>query len=64
MGRDPLGAEECPSGPAVSAEAVTGARPDDRIFVIEGGVVSESGTYDELMARGGHFAAMARRQLV
>jgi ATP-binding cassette subfamily C protein len=36
----------------------------DRIYVIDGGVVAESGTYAELMARGGHFAEMARRQLI
>lgn len=36
----------------------------DRIHVIDGGVVAESGTYAELMARGGHFAEMARRQLI
>jgi len=36
----------------------------DRIFVIDGGRVVESGTYDELMALNGAFAALAKRQLV
>lgn len=35
----------------------------DRIFVLGGGKVVESGTYDELMAKKGAFAELARRQL-
>lgn len=35
----------------------------DRIHVLVAGAIVESGTYDELMARDGVFAAMARRQL-
>ncbi len=35
----------------------------DRIFVLDKGSLVESGTYDELMAQGGLFAQMARRQL-
>jgi len=35
----------------------------DRIFVLEGGRIAESGTYSELMAAGGAFAALARRQI-
>jgi NHLM bacteriocin system ABC transporter ATP-binding protein len=35
----------------------------DRIHVLVAGSIVESGTYDELMARDGVFAAMARRQL-
>jgi ABC-type multidrug transport system fused ATPase/permease subunit len=36
----------------------------DRIYVIEGGRIVESGTYDDLMSRSGRFAELARRQLV
>jgi ABC-type bacteriocin/lantibiotic exporter with double-glycine peptidase domain len=36
----------------------------DRIVVLERGRVVESGTYAELMARDGAFAALARRQLI
>lgn len=35
----------------------------DRIFYFEGGQIKEEGTYHELLARGGAFAALARRQL-
>jgi NHLM bacteriocin system ABC transporter ATP-binding protein len=35
----------------------------DRIHVLVAGAITESGTYDELMARDGVFASMARRQL-
>ena len=36
----------------------------DRIFVIVAGKVLETGSYAELMALGGHFAELARRQQV
>ncbi len=35
----------------------------DKIFVLEKGSLVESGVYDELMAQGGLFAQMAKRQL-
>jgi ATP-binding cassette subfamily C protein len=35
----------------------------DRIFYFEGGQIREEGTYDELLAKGGAFAALAKRQL-
>ena len=35
----------------------------DRIFVLEGGRVAESGTYKELLARDGLFARLAKRQI-
>jgi len=35
----------------------------DRIFVLDKGSLVESGRYDELMAQGGLFAQMAKRQL-
>jgi NHLM bacteriocin system ABC transporter ATP-binding protein len=36
----------------------------DRICVLQHGRFVESGSYAELMAQGGHFAALARRQLL
>lgn len=36
----------------------------DRIIVLDKGQVLEQGSYDELMAKGGHFAELAKRQLV
>jgi NHLM bacteriocin system ABC transporter ATP-binding protein len=35
----------------------------DRIFYFEGGQIREEGTYQELLAKGGAFAALARRQI-
>lgn len=36
----------------------------DRIFVMDQGRIIEEGTYEELLAKGGSFADLARRQLV
>lgn len=36
----------------------------DRIVVLDGGRVAEEGNYDQLMARGGIFADIARRQIL
>jgi ATP-binding cassette subfamily C protein len=35
----------------------------DRIIYLEGGQVREEGTYQELLAKGGLFAQLARRQM-
>jgi ATP-binding cassette subfamily C protein len=35
----------------------------DRIFVIDKGVVVESGTYDELLNADGLFSQLAKRQI-
>jgi len=45
------------------AHRLSTVRNADRICVLEGGRFVEAGTYDELMAMNGAFAALARRQL-
>ncbi len=46
------------------AHRLSTVREANRIYVLEGGRVSESGTFDELMAADGSFRALAERQLV
>ena len=41
-----------------------GTRDADRIFVFDGGHIVETGRFDELVARGGRFLALARSQLI
>ncbi|MBV8412993.1 MAG: NHLP bacteriocin export ABC transporter permease/ATPase subunit [Alphaproteobacteria bacterium] len=48
----------------VVAHRLSTIRTADRILVMEAGRIVESGTYDELMARGGAFVHLARRQLL
>ncbi len=48
----------------VIAHRLSTIRHADRIYVIEAGEVAEVGTYEELMAKNGAFAALARRQIV
>jgi ATP-binding cassette subfamily C protein len=47
----------------VIAHRLTTIMKADRILVLDGGVVVQSGTYNELMGREGCFAELARRQL-
>ena len=53
-------------GVAVCADLRTGETFEiefDRIIVLDGGRVAESGTFDELVKKGGIFAAMVQRQV-
>ena len=48
----------------VIAHRLSSIRDVDRIYVLDKGRIVESGGYDDLVARGGVFAALIRRQLV
>ncbi len=47
----------------VIAHRLSTLRDVDKIFVLDKGVVAESGTYEELMALDGLFARLAKRQI-
>ena len=46
----------------VIAHRLSTIRRCDRIIVLDGGNIVEDGTYDELLALGGHFASLVERQ--
>jgi ATP-binding cassette subfamily B protein len=48
----------------VIAHRLATVRKASRILVLDGGRVIESGAFDELVARGGRFAALAATQLI
>ena len=48
----------------VIAHRLTTVQDADRIFVLEAGRIVESGRYEDLLARDGVFAALARRQII
>jgi ATP-binding cassette subfamily B protein len=48
----------------VIAHRLSTIRNATRILVFDGGRVIESGTFDELVAKGGHFAQLARAQFM
>ncbi|HEY6359791.1 MAG TPA: NHLP bacteriocin export ABC transporter permease/ATPase subunit [Vicinamibacterales bacterium] len=48
----------------VVAHRLSTIRNADRIYVLEHGTLMQSGPYEELMARDGPFAELARRQMV
>lgn len=47
----------------IIAHRLSTLRDVDKIFVLDKGVVAESGTYEELMALGGLFSQLAKRQI-
>ena len=47
----------------VVAHRLSTIREADRILVVDGGTIAESGTFDELVARGGLFAELVKRQV-
>ena len=47
----------------VVAHRLSTIRDCDRILVMERGRIAESGTFDELLAKGGIFAGLAKRQM-
>ena len=46
----------------VIAHRLSTIRHCDRIIVLDGGSVTEQGSYDELIAKGGYFAQLVERQ--
>ena len=48
----------------VIAHRLSSIRDVDRIHVLDRGRIVETGAYEDLIARGGMFAALARRQLI
>jgi ABC-type multidrug transport system fused ATPase/permease subunit len=46
----------------VVAHRLSTIRQCDRIIVLDQGHIVEDGTYDELIAQGGHFAELVARQ--
>ena len=59
---DALDALQCTR--IVIAHRLSTVRHCDRILVLEGGRIAESGTYDELIAGGGVFAELVERQRI
>ena len=48
----------------IVAHRISTVRHADRIFVLDGGRIVERGSHDELVARGGVYAGMYRKQLL
>ena len=57
---DALGTLDCTR--IVVAHRLSTIRNCDRILVLDGGIIVEDGTYDELVAQGGVFAELVERQ--
>ena len=48
----------------VVAHRLSTIRHCDRILVVDGGRIAEEGTYDELLAKGGLFTELVKRQML
>lgn len=48
----------------VIAHRLSTIKQADQIIVLEGGKITETGNYDELIAKGGYFADLVKRQMV
>jgi ABC-type multidrug transport system fused ATPase/permease subunit len=48
----------------VIAHRLSTFRASDRIFVLDHGAITESGTHDELLARDGLYAGLYRAELL
>ena len=48
----------------VVAHRLSTIRNADRIIVLDGGRIAETGTFDELVAKGGLFASFVKRQVI
>ena len=48
----------------VVAHRLSTVRHCDRILVVDGGRIAEEGSYDELLAKGGLFTELVKRQML
>ena len=48
----------------VVAHRLSTVRHCDRILVVAGGRIAEEGSYDELLAKGGLFTGLVKRQML
>ena len=51
------------SSKIIIAHRISAVRRADEIIYLENGKIAEEGTYDELIAKGGSFAALVKKQL-
>ena len=48
----------------IISHRISTARQADRVIVLDQGRIAESGTHDDLVARGGMYAEMQRKQMI